>query len=237
MWLAVCDDDEAVINKFEEFLERTCIFQINYDCFSSGDEMLSYMAKNQQKYDMYFLDIEMNGTNGMEIARSIRKMDKGAILIFVSSYTEFMEEAFEVLAFRFLRKPITYKRFTEVLWNAKEYIDSIKCKFLFDFEKVQYSVNSGEIMYFEKKGKILYINLENQQYKCYLALNKVLEQLDTMKFVKIYSSIIVNLDYIKSVEKDMVRLDGEIVLPISRRCRTVFKEKLLIYTKAQVKNW
>lgn len=86
MWLAVCDDDEVIINKFEEFFERTCIFQINYDCFSSGDEMLSYMTKNQQKYDMYFLDIEMNGTNGMEIARSIRKMDKGAILIFVSSY-------------------------------------------------------------------------------------------------------------------------------------------------------
>lgn len=237
MWFAVCDDEQEVLNKFEEFFEKNTIFKAEYDCFESGEEMLRYIKHTNQRYDVYLLDIEMNGKSGMEIAKQIREEDTEALIIFVSSYSEFMEEAFEVLAFRFLCKPLSYEKFCEVLQDIKKYITKRKCKFIFQYDKLQYSINTNEITYFEKCGKVLFINTTTKQYKCYLPLAKIMEMIDKSLFAKIYSSIVVNMDYIRKVDVDSVYLDNNKVLPLSRRCKANFKEKYLQYAKDKVKYW
>lgn len=237
MWFAVCDDEQEILNRFEEYFEMNPVFKAEYDCFNSGEEMLGYIESTNQRYDVYFLDIEMDGRSGMEIAKQIREHDTEALIIFVTSYSEFMEEAFEVLAFRFLCKPLRYEKFCDVLNDIKRYVHKRKCKFLFQYDKLQYSINTNEIMYFEKQGKILYINTTLEQYKCYLSLSKIMKELDTSLFVKIYSSIVVNMDFIKKVGADSVYLENGKVLPLSRRCKSNFKEKYLQYAKDKVRYW
>lgn len=237
MWFAICDDDQEVINKFEEYFEMNPVFKAEYDCFNSGDEILKYIELTNQRYDVYFLDIEMEGRSGMDIAKQIRENDTEALIIFVSSYSEFMEEAFEVLAFRFLCKPLKFEKFCDVLYDIKRYIHKRKCKFLFQYDKLQYSINTNEIMYFEKQGKILYINTTKAQFKCYQSLSSLMKKLDASLFVKIYSSIVVNMDFIKKIDGDSVYLDDDKVLPLSRRCKSNFKEKYLHYAKDKVRYW
>ena len=63
---------------------------------------------------MIFLDIQMEGRNGIETARAIRECDRKVVIVFVTAMREYVFEAFDVAAFHYLLKPIDEKKFTEV---------------------------------------------------------------------------------------------------------------------------
>ena len=73
-------------------------------------------------HDIYFLDIEMGDISGIELAKKIRSEQensgKRSIIIFVTAFREYMEDAFDVNAFHYLVKPIKEKKFAEVFQRA-----------------------------------------------------------------------------------------------------------------------
>ncbi len=115
MKIAICDDEtdirELIQNKVEEiYPEAEMIF-----C-RSGEELLAL----EDKIDILFLDIQMQGMDGMETAKKLREKDKDMILIFVTASGEYVFQAFDVGAFHYLLKPIESEKFREVLQNAVE---------------------------------------------------------------------------------------------------------------------
>ena len=115
MRIAICDDEknirELIGNKVrKQYPEADIVF------FSSGEDML--IADEQ--IDILFLDIQMTGRNGMEIAREIRKKDNNIILIFVTAVEEYVFQAFDVGAFNYIVKPIDDNKFADVLGRAVE---------------------------------------------------------------------------------------------------------------------
>lgn len=113
MRIAICDDEknirELIGNKvMMKYPEAEIVF------FQSGEELLL----SDKHIDILFLDIQMQGRNGMETARELRKKDKSVILIFVTAVEEYVFQAFDVGAFNYIVKPIDDTKFVDVLCRA-----------------------------------------------------------------------------------------------------------------------
>ncbi len=121
MQIAICDDEavtrELLAEKVREFDKEA---QIEF--YENGENLLL----QKQEPDILFLDIQMPGRNGMEIAKELRKKWRNVILIFVTAIEEYVFEAFDVGAFHYLIKPLTDEKFEEVIKKAVEQLDSKK---------------------------------------------------------------------------------------------------------------
>ena len=73
--------------------------------FSSGDALLGWMDRHAGELDLVFLDIEMEGTNGMDTARALREADQSLQLVFVTGYSDYVFDGYEVGALGYLLKP------------------------------------------------------------------------------------------------------------------------------------
>ena len=113
MQIAICDDEKEIC----VFLAK-CIGRLYPEAeiakYSSGDELLLAHILP----DILFLDIQMDGTNGMEIAKKIRRKNKKMVLVFVTAMEEYVFQAFDVGAFHYLVKPLSDDKFDEVFGNA-----------------------------------------------------------------------------------------------------------------------
>lgn len=105
-------------------------YGISSDVFLSGGDLLRCLQSGSH-YNIYLLDIEMPGQNGIEIASVIREQDRDAIIIFITDHKEYVYEVFEVLPFRFLRKPVTAQKLSRILLDAAEHIQVSKRLFFF----------------------------------------------------------------------------------------------------------
>lgn len=107
--IAICDDEPMFGNKLELILLENAKkeqIQINIDVYQSGTSLLKGMWEDAVSYDIIFLDIEMDGMDGLETAKEIRKKNELVLLIYVTSHKSYAIEAYEVQPFRFVVKPI-----------------------------------------------------------------------------------------------------------------------------------
>lgn len=113
MNIAICDDDRLMSGQIEKLVEQVFhgeTSKYNTEVFFSGDRLLDFLEQSPNYFHMYLLDIEMEGADGLETAARIREADSDAVIIFMTSHAELMSEAFEVLAFQFIIKPLIMRR-------------------------------------------------------------------------------------------------------------------------------
>ena len=117
--IMVCDDDRALQEILRRKIEKMCR-EAEVSCrivgCDSGEEILD--LRGEQAPDILFLDIQMPGKSGMEIAEELRKRHRDTILIFVTALSEYVYEAFDVGAFHYLVKPFSDDKLKEVLGKA-----------------------------------------------------------------------------------------------------------------------
>jgi len=127
--VAIVEDDMACANELKSFLSRYkidagCAMEAEY--FSTADEFLK--SFNAGDYEMIFLDIEMPGTNGMQAAKLIREKDSEVLLFFVTNLSQYALESYEVQAFNFMVKPITYDNFVLKIERAVKMVSRSRCR-------------------------------------------------------------------------------------------------------------
>ena len=122
MQIILCDDEKSIQSllkqKITHFLAKKNI-PCEILCCNSGEEVLS-LARQGASMDLLFLDIQMPGRNGMEIARQLRRQYRDILIIFVTALSEYVYEAFDVNAFHYLVKPFSDEKLRKVLGSALE---------------------------------------------------------------------------------------------------------------------
>lgn len=106
--IAVCDNDINITTFIEENIYKIAkekSYAVGIDIFFDGVQ-LTKRVEGGTNYDLIYLDIEMNDLSGIDAGHIMRKMDCTALIIYISSYEEYLRELFEVEPFRFLDKPI-----------------------------------------------------------------------------------------------------------------------------------
>ena len=108
--IAICDDEKQTADQIRKLVSgffREKNMEASVVCFSGGEELLQY-GKN---IDVLFLDIQMEGMDGMETARKLRSRNFRGFLIFITILKEMVFRSFEVQAYDYLVKPVGEKKF------------------------------------------------------------------------------------------------------------------------------
>ena len=79
--LAICDDNEYVVEQIESYIERIKEVAIEYEVYFSAEEF--YKNMQEMDFDVYFLDIEIANTSGIELAEKIRKSNQYSLIVFI----------------------------------------------------------------------------------------------------------------------------------------------------------
>lgn len=119
MRIVICDDDRKMQEILQGKIERLCReAKISYEiiCCSSGEETLEM----EKAPDLLFLDIQMPGRDGMDVAQELRRRRRDTILIFVTALSEYVYDAFDVGAFHYLVKPFEDEKLSKVFHKALE---------------------------------------------------------------------------------------------------------------------
>lgn len=114
---AVCDDSPAdrayVVGLIREWSGRAGLL-LQIDEYPSAEAFL-FAYEDRSTVDVLFLDIEMEGMSGVELARRLRQMRAGLQIVFLTGYMEYIAEGYDVEALHYLIKPVTGEKLGTVL--------------------------------------------------------------------------------------------------------------------------
>ncbi|MDK2599870.1 response regulator [Bacillus stercoris] len=112
----IVDDEHLALLHFKKMLERTNAFQ---SIMAYQDPVEALEHPETPAVDAVFLDIEMPGVNGIELAEAIQSMNENIQVVFITAYNEFAIKAFELNAIDYLLKPVVYKRLETTVERIK----------------------------------------------------------------------------------------------------------------------
>ncbi len=194
MNIAICDDDK----RFRDFLENHLrnyyderSTTLNFFHFSSGEEFLQY----ELLFDLVFLDVEMGNNNGIDTGKELKKKNPHCIIIVITAYEKYLDDAFSIQAFRFLSKPLNIIRLYKALDDVAELINNDIIVFYDMKEKQNVRIYTNDIIYVEVKRKKVIIVTVNGTYFSNEKFEIWKNKLNGISFVSPHSSYITNLDY------------------------------------------
>ena len=193
MRIAVCDDNPKELERIKGCFCRIQGYDLVCSYFDSTSTVMEILKSENSPYDLYILDIEMPGMNGLKLAKSIREKDSRALFVFLTSYTRYMKDVFDVVTFDFIEKPISDEKLLQILERAATYLNITSQHFSFGYRASRYSLKYDRILYIEKKGRQALIHTFEDVYKTNMTLEEIWKQLNPKSFVHIHSSYIINL--------------------------------------------
>ena len=229
--IAICDDDAIILKTLGKYFGKLNDATIKYDIYNSADTLYRYVEEQGTVYDVFILDIEMQGMNGLELAQKIREKDSNCLIIFLTNYSQYVFSVFEVITFDFLRKPLEYSEFENLIKKIKRYFNITKGVFVFSYRKNSFSIPFEEIYYIEKSGRRAYLYSKDKEYIFNMTLNEIWKQLDSGAFVAIYPSCIVNLFYVREIVRDELILKTGDKLFVSKKFCKEDKKRHLCFFK------
>lgn len=227
MRIAICDDENQICELLSKKIQKYYFsndteFSIN--TFRSGEILLD---EDLGSIDVLFLDVDMPGRNGMEIAKEIRKQNKEMIIIFMTAYSEFVFESFKVDAFRYLVKPVKDSELTETLEAVHRKFSEEEDKLNFQFQNETYSIRYSDIIYVEGMRDKIWIYCKSQTYRSRGTLKNLWDMLSDKGFFQVHRSYIINLGKIQKYNSQYVLLEGNHEVPISKYRLNEFKEEYI----------
>jgi len=193
MRIAVCDDNPKELERIKGCFCRIQGYDLVCSYFDSTSTVMEILKTENSPYDLYILDIEMPGMNGLKLAKSIREKDSRALFVFLTSYTRYMKDVFDVVTFDFIEKPISDEKLLQILERGATYLNITSQHFSFGYRASRYSLKYDRILYIEKKGRQALIHTFEDVYKTNMTLEEIWKQLNPKSFVHIHSSYIINL--------------------------------------------
>lgn len=232
--IAICDDNRADVEQMEIVLDELCYYSVYYDVYFNARELLEYTSQHKENYHLYIFDIEMPDMTGLELAKEIRQSGSKALFVFLTGYSQYVMDVFDVVTFAYIQKPITMEKLESVLLRAVHYLEMVKHDFVFHFRKNQFSISCGDILYIEKKGRQAVIHTIPENFKANMTVSEIWEQLDNRVFVHIHVSCIINMEHLRSIEGDEAVMDNRERLLVARAHMQELKRKHMEFVRRMV---
>lgn len=228
--IAICDDEQNQIEYLTSVVsawskENGHICEI---CTFPSAEAFLFAYEDDNAYDILLLDIEMKHITGIDLAKSIRKKDQTVQIIFITGYSEYISEGYEVAALHYLMKPVSQHKLFSVLDRAAEKIkQNEKCLNLpLSGEMVRVPLH--EIKYLDVHQN--YVTVHGKaDYTVKRTLGEFEDLLDA-RFTRVGRAMIVNLTYIRRVTKTDVYLSDGTVLPLPRGAYEPLNRAIITHT-------
>ena len=213
---AIVDDsaeDAAFVQKILNDWAAERKINIHTEIFPSAENFLFHYAEDKV-CDILLLDIEMGKMDGVTMARQVRRENDMVQIIFITGYSDYIAEGYEVAALHYLIKPVNRQKLFSVFDRASEkLVQNERCLNLaLPGEMIRLPMH--EIKYLDVYQNYVTVHAK-QDYTVKRALREFEPLLDD-RFFKTGRALIVNLTYISRVTKMEVSLSDGTILPLPR---------------------
>lgn len=233
--IAIVEDDKQQATQLEEALKRygeEFRTPLKITVFYNA---MAFLGKYTAEYDIVFMDILMPMMNGMDASRVLREKDDKVMIIFVTNMQQYAIQGYEVGAFDFILKPVTYPEFKLKFTRALSKLMPQKttANILIKSESGMVRLTPMQIIYVEVQQHHCIYHTKLGDYRQYQTMKSVETQLSDFGFARCNNFLLVNLLYVSKIEGMSVHVNGE-VLPISYPRKKQFTEKFSEFMGAGV---
>lgn len=215
--VAIVDDEQSCRDQLKDYIGRfSKQWQVEFEVtsFSIGTDIVEHYRPG---WDIILLDIRMAGIDGMEAARRIRSLDEDVVLIFITNMVQYALKGYEVNAYDFVVKPLTYPAFAMKFQKITRWLERRREKY------IVLSVPNG--MRRESVSDVYYIEVSNHRLLCHTVggvyplvsgtLTALEKQLNDPGFYRCNNCYLVNMRHVTGIGGDTVRVGGD-ELAVSR---------------------
>lgn len=222
MRIAIADDaavDRILLTETIKEAALACRCRTEVDVFESGDDLLS--AFRPYSYSLIFLDIYMEGLDGIDTAKKIRQTDSDVKIIFVTTSSDHMPEAFDVHAYQYLKKTdgkdATLQKVKGLLFEVQKEQSRDPKTFHFISDRQEVSLPYSSLLCIESNGHYTIVTDRRlKKYRSRMTFAQAEEALkDDRRFLTVNRGILVNMDYILSFDGGICTLTHDITFPIN----------------------
>lgn len=230
-----CDDDSGIRERYRDIITRIAAkhdIDISLSISSSGEALLFSLSENIDAADIIYLDIVMSDLDGLETAKRLRALGCHAQIIFLTTIKDYVYESFDVLPIHYLLKNNTSQaKFEQVFLRAVELAKvSAEDKFTCKSGTTHKVIPTSTISHFEIwQGVITVYYGENEQFKYWMTMEELINQLQGKTFVRAHRSYIVNMQFISVFKRRSLVLKNGVTIPIGVTYREKIKDAFAEY--------
>ena len=160
--IIACDDDVAFLDRLHRMIDRWSTetsTAVDVALVTRGEDLLARHAASRA--DIILLDMIMPLVNGMDTARELRQSDTAVRLVFLTSSPEFALESYEVRAFDYLLKPVTYERLAQLLDELSSMRPAVTDELVTKTSFGYHALRLSDIEYAEARNKHVVFHLRD----------------------------------------------------------------------------
>ena len=214
--IAVCDDsrtDAVYIAGLAGTWAASRGLPVQTELFSSAESFL-FRYEEDKSFDILLLDIEMGAMDGVTMARQVRRGNETVQIVFITGYSDYIAEGYEVAALHYLMKPVSGEKLFAVLNRALEKRKREERCLNLELGGEMVRIPFYDIRYLDVRQN--YVTIHGKaEYTVKRSLNEFEKELDD-RFFRAGRSLIINLKYIRRVTKTEVSLSDGTLLPLPR---------------------
>lgn len=214
--IAICDDSEAdrqyvsgLVGKWASGAGHS----VQTALFPSAESFLFHYAEKND-YDILLLDIEMGDMDGVTMAKKLRKDNDTVQIVFITGYSDYISEGYEVAALHYLMKPVKEEKLFSVLGRAAEKLSKNEKVLHFEISGEMVRIPVYQIRYADVSGNYVTIHAADS-LTVKMTLGELEKELDD-RFYRVSRSVVVNLTQISRVTKTEIKLDDGVSIPLPR---------------------
>lgn len=208
MRMAMVDDLREDSDVIHALLTACAQTEDSVDVYDSGKRFLD----SKVKYDLVFLDIVMEGLNGIETARRLRERDMSCLIVFLTGSSEYAWEAFPVHPFDYLLKPVNQARLEQVLGEARRALERGERVLPLKVGRQMEAVSVLTVRHVCARDHYVFVALtDGRELKCYMKFGEIQTMLgEEPQFLACNRGVLINMDEVRSFDGEcFVMNDGQ----------------------------
>ncbi len=228
--IAICDDEasqRAYVRQILEAWEKKTRHILELKEYPDAESFL-FAYEVEKDFDILLLDVEMPGTNGIALAKAVRKGNAAVQIVFITGFYDYFSDGYDVSALHYLIKPVDERKLFPVLDKAANNLKYRERTILLSTSEADVKLPLAEITYIEAENVYVKVHTTGENYRERESLSRFSTQLDE-SFLKVHRSYIVNLKYIKKISRTEITLQNGELIPLSRGMYDAVHEAIVRY--------
>lgn len=227
--IAICDDEEIIVQYVEKIIQEMIGKNANIYKYTEAEKIESDSKKRiLEDLDILYIDIKINKTNGIEVAKKMQANNPKLKVIYMTAYSQYSEEIFQTRPSYLLLKPIKKEKIKESFQKALKEERNIEGVKTFSIKGKIFNIKMNNIKYIESDKRIAIIHEVDIKRKIYAKLNE-LEEILPSQFVRCHQSYIINLEKVRELNAHEFVLNTGERIPVSQLKYKETKNSFLQY--------
>lgn len=237
MRIALCDDDPLFLAQCRHIIARWSD-ENGEPCdvlsFAGASALLFEMQETARyPFDLMLLDVEMPGTDGLSLARRIRRTDEQVRIAFLTQHDDYLFEGYEVSALRYVLKPQAEQKLPALLDDVRAKIARPPSYLLVTVQGECIRLDTEKIVFVEAQGHDTLVHMTEKTLTLRMPFARFIEELPA-GFAAAHRSYTVNLAHVERLSRSQCLLAGGHAVPVSRACYAPLNRAFLAHYRGMI---